>query len=422
VSGKGQDGTGLKILKSAVRKIVSVLFESFGPIRVLFYVKNEIGFINQAPLLKLMENNPVFKVAVVKSDPQTKFSDFELQSLIVRNSISEKKARYQVWHYVISTDKRYFWLTWNSIGVHLAHGSAVGNGFRSKAEQKFWFQQEAERNEIAIIILPGPGIYQSLIERSPLLHADSKKAFLLAGNPKLSGLAERKYDRTSILTKLGLDPDRKTVLISSHWSKMSLLRDLDAATVQLIHDQHPELNIIVTAHPKLWTLKTEKYGFDGQALLSKLQLIANNNSDRMALSLTGKPFELLSASDVLLCDHSSIRVEYSLLNRPAGLYRNPDFICESQTTDDLYRRSSEVFHDYKTLEFALTKILSPDYENQAANRELRDFFLTDPTRSAEKILGFLTECGKVSSPKSNRWAKVKRLERLYLEKALEPSH
>jgi hypothetical protein len=410
----------VKKLKRFSRKFVSKLVEKFGPIRVLFCVKNEIGFGSQAPLMALMEKNPLFKMASVKvTSEKLNFSDSDMQSLFDRHSISEKKARFSVWHYVVATDKRYLWLSWDSVGVHLMHGSCFGNGRRSRIEHKPWAQQEAEQDNVAICICSGQGVYEGLMGISHDFRSDSKKAFLIAGSPKLADLANGAYDRTSVLLSLGLDPRLKTVLVSSHWTEMSLLRDLDTLVVQLLLGWKDELNIIVTGHPKLWRLTPAEPSFDGQALLSRLQLLSEEYSDRLRICPTGHPFELMAASDIILCDHSSIRVEFSLLDRPAGLYRNKNFICESKTTDELYRNSSEVFHDIDSLELVLKEILSPDYENTASIRNLRHFFMMNPSRGAKKIVNFLAECGRVSSPESSRWKRVKQLENDHLIEDLQ---
>tara|TARA_R110002074_G_scaffold383969_1_gene564410 strand:- start:7118 stop:8356 length:1239 start_codon:yes stop_codon:yes gene_type:complete len=410
----------VKKFKWFTRKLVSKLFENFGPIRVLFCVKNEIGFANQAPLMALMEKNPLFRIAVVKvTGDKLEFSNPDMQSLYNKHCISEKKARFSVWHYVVATDKRYFWLSWDSVGVNIEHGNCFGNGGRSKSGQKPWLQEVAEQNNVAIIVCSGRGVYEGLIGSSQDLRSNPEKAFLISGSPKLSNLADGKYDRASILLSLGLDPSRKTVLISSHWTEMSLLRDLDTSVVQLLREYKEELNIIITGHPKLWELTLSERNFDGQALLNRLKLISKQCPDRVRISPTGSPFELMAASDVLLCDHSSIRVEFSLLERPAGLYRNKNFKCESQTTDDLYRRSSEVFFDISSLDLAVKKILSPDYENSKSIKDLRHFFITDPSMGVEKFVNFLAECGRVGSPSSSRWKRVKKLEHEHLIRDLK---
>lgn len=409
----------MRKFKQFTRKLISKLFETTGPIRVLFCVKNEIGFANQAPLMALMEKNPLFKIAAVKiSNDEFNFNDPHMKSLLNRHCISEKKARFQVWHYVIATDKRYLWLSWDSVGVVMGHGNCFGNGGRSKAGQKPWPQEVAEQTNVAIVICSGRGIYEGLIDNSPELRSNSKKAFLIGGSPKLSNLADGKYDKASILRSLGLDPRRRTILLSSHWTEMSLLRDLDTSAVQLLCEYKEELNIIVTGHPKLWDLTLSGRDFDGQALFDRLKLLSKQYPDRVRISPTGSPFELMAASDVLLCDHSSICVEFSLLERPVGLYRNESFICESQTTDDLYRRSSEVFYDVNSLELAVEKLLSPEYENSMSIKELRHFFILNPSKGAEKIVNFLARCGRVSSPESRRWKRIKQLEHEYLKEDL----
>lgn len=344
------------------------------------------------------------------------FSDDDLSELFRKNEITGRKAALTLWHYVVSTDIHHFWLSWPSVGVSIGHGSCFGNGRRSRINQKPWAQITAEQDNVSIVVCPGRGFYNELIESSSELRMNPRKAFLLAGNPKLSTLSSNQIDKKAVLEKLHLDGNRKTILISSHWTQMSLLRDLDVPVVQSVCEWASEYNVIVTGHPKLWNLTVKKDGFNGQALLDRLQSLVDHYPSRLRICPTGHPFEMMAASDYLLCDHSSIRVEYSLLERPAALYRNSQFQCQSEITDKLYRESSEVFNDLTSLQEAIKTITHPDYDKTRSIRELRDHFISDSSNSAETIRDFLLNCGRVSSPFSNRWKTVKEVETKYLLK------
>lgn len=394
-------------LRSLARWVVRTCFEHIGPVRVLFYVDSEIGFVNQEPLLRLLANDSRFSIGVCTEEAETEraFSDGGLGTLFADYQLPVGKARKQVWHYVVTTSLITTWFRWDFIGVSLGHGSCVSNGH---AADEIWHCKTVADGAIGIAFLPGLGHYHALLETRPEILENKSKALFICGVSKLAELLKKGNRKDEFLQRLCLDSARTTVLVSSHWSQMSFLRDIGVSGVRRLCERREMLNVIVTAHPKIWSLKIAD-GFNGAELLDKLRRLEAQFANLRVVQ-TGIPFDLMAASDFIVCDHSSIRVEYAHLGRPAALYRNANFVCQSTITDRLYREASEVFSDIAELDEAISRILSPNYDKSDEALVLARYFVADTDGTAGRIRDTLLQCGRVGSVRSTHWARVKKVE------------
>ena len=399
-----------RTVKALIRWGVRVLLENFGPIRTLFYVSNEIGFANQKALLELLAADDRFRVGVcAESGTELVFSDHKLEALFERYCLPTGRARNMPWHYVFTTDVIRDWFVLDFVGVRLSHGSCIANLHKST---DVWQAKVFCEPAIGIALLAGFGNLQWLSENKPELLNDWSKAFFVCGAPKLAELVEKSCRKNDYVNQLGLSPQHKTLLVSSHWTRMSFLRDLGAEGVRALCGRSDPINVIVTAHPKLWTLG-DLDGFDGKGLLRELKAIESTFPNLRVVE-TGVPFELMAAADLMVCDHSSIRVEFARLRRPAALYRSSQFVCQSEVTDRLYRDASEVFSDTEGLDEAVSAILAPGYDKSEQSDALGQYFVADIFGAVDTIRNVLLRCGRVSSVRSRKWARVKAFEREFV--------
>lgn len=159
---------------------------------------------------------------------------------------------------------------------------------------------------------------QNFIERGAI-DADSP-AIRLIGMPKLDCLVDGSFTRDEVLTSLGIDPARRTVLYAPTWSKHSslgvmgeeLVRRLGAAGYAVIAKLHDRSRQADDYHSG---------GVDwGERLLPLLQagggvLAPGSNSSSYLLG-----------ADVLITDHSSVGFEYLLLDRPLIRIHLPELL------------------------------------------------------------------------------------------------
>jgi CDP-glycerol glycerophosphotransferase (TagB/SpsB family) len=151
------------------------------------------------------------------------------------------------------------------------------------------------------------------------IDADSP-AIRLVGMPRLDCLVDGSLDRNEILTSLGIDPARKTVLYAPTWSKYSSVASLGEELVKRLGDAG--FTVIVKLHDR--SRQGDDYhsgGVDwGQKLLPLLQ------SNGGVLATGSNSSQYLMAADMLITDHSSVGFEYLLLDRPLIRIHVPELL------------------------------------------------------------------------------------------------
>ena len=147
----------------------------------------------------------------------------------------------------------------------------------------------------------------------------------LIGMPKLDCLVDGSLVRDEILTSLGIDPARRTILYAPTWSAHSSVVSMGEELVKRLGEAG--YAVIVKLHDRSRDPLNHEHsgGVDWGARLEPLLqrydgvLATGSNSSRY-----------LPAADVMITDHSSVGFEYLLLDRPlirihvAELIKNTD--------------------------------------------------------------------------------------------------
>ena len=139
---------------------------------------------------------------------------------------------------------------------------------------------------------------------------DWSTAACLVGMPRVDCLVDGSMKRDAILSQLGIDPARKTVLYAPTWSPYSslpvmgedLIQRLGAAgfaVIAKLHDRSRDPRFINSG------------GFDWA---SRLEPLVRATGGVVATGSNASPY--IVAGDVLVTDHSSVGFEYLLLDRP----------------------------------------------------------------------------------------------------------
>jgi hypothetical protein len=143
----------------------------------------------------------------------------------------------------------------------------------------------------------------------------------LIGMPKLDCLVDGSLVRDDILTSLGIDPSRRTVLYAPTWSAHSSVVSMGEELVTRLGEAG--YAVIVKLHDRSRDAGSHEHsgGVDwGERLAPLLRryggvLATGNNSSRY-----------LPAGDVMITDHSSVGFEYLLLDRPLIRIHVPELI------------------------------------------------------------------------------------------------
>jgi len=151
------------------------------------------------------------------------------------------------------------------------------------------------------------------------IDADSP-AIRLVGMPRLDCLVDGSLQRDEILTSLGIDPSRKTVLYAPTWSKYSSVATMGEEIVKRLGEAG--FTVIVKLHDR--SRQKDDYHSGGVDWGQKLLPLLEANGGVLATGSNSSSY--LMAADVLITDHSSVGFEYLLLDRPLIRIHVPELL------------------------------------------------------------------------------------------------
>ena len=148
-----------------------------------------------------------------------------------------------------------------------------------------------------------PGRYHAELYRSEGLVRPDGPTCLVSGFPKTDPLRSTDLDRDAILSRMGLDPGRRTILFAPTWEKNNALETMGREVVEAIAGSG-SWNLLIKPHDH------PKNAIDWFGELAPYE----SGAVRLVRDLDVVPY--LYAADLLLTDASSVAVEYTLLDRP----------------------------------------------------------------------------------------------------------
>jgi CDP-glycerol:poly(glycerophosphate) glycerophosphotransferase len=151
------------------------------------------------------------------------------------------------------------------------------------------------------------------------IDADSP-AIRLVGMPRLDCLVDGSLKRDEILTSMGIDPSRKTVLYAPTWSKYSSVATMGEEIVQRLGAAG--YAVIVKLHDR--SRQSDDYHSGGVDWGQRLLPLLEANGGMLATGKNASSY--LMAADMLITDHSSVGFEYLLLDRPLIRIHVPELL------------------------------------------------------------------------------------------------
>lgn len=219
------------------------------------------------------------------------------------------------------------------------------------------------------------------------IDGDSRAACLI-GMPKLDCLVDGSLHRNQVLTSMGLDPSRRTVLYAPTWSPYSslvtmgedLVRRLGAAGFAVIgklHDRSRE------------TRYANSGGVDWGARLEPLL-----RSTGGLLATGSNSSKYLPGADVLITDHSSVGFEYLLLDRPMIRIEVPELIEKTDIEPiyvELLSRASTTVHNVDETVTAVERSFDEPRVNSEARRAVAGEMFYKPGGATKRAVCELYE-------------------------------
>lgn len=371
--------TGLARLRttflSALRRLDDWVYTRLaGHARVLFVLSDGYGFACQAPVIRALLNysDVVVRTTTDRGQPieEVEFASPSDQEIFVSLFVSTRRARLMKWHMVVDTHLNSFYPARNALRAYMHHGPGFGiMGNKTAIIEQcdiFFGLSDVEHQWFERL---NPGIF------------GGRRTFIPVGFPKNDALSRGEFDRVAILQSLGL-PDRKTLLITSHWQEQSTLRRLGCGPFQKLAAAFPEFNVIQTGHPWLWQANHKVSANWQKELLKGINTVeAKHNNARFVQ--TSDVESLLAVADLLVGDYSSVMTTYTLLDRPIVFFNDPEFQFSIPELKMVFMGASHSFHDLSTLVAACDSALSQPDARLEGRRRMRQTFYANEGHSAE---------------------------------------
>jgi len=366
----------LKYLLRVLRSVDHAVSRRIGSKKVLFVVSDGYGFACQYPVMKELIARAGVEVFATPDKPvhpsELNFNTSPEKSLFSDHYIDYKTATFKKWDLIVNTHVNGFYPRRRALSAYMHHGPGfgiLGNKIAIAKKYDVFFGLSLKQKNILEKI--DPEVF------------GSGRMFYPVGFPKSDETVNASISRETILNKYAL-PDRKTILITSHWQPGSTIRTLHHTPFELIAMKYDQYNVIQTGHPWLWNEKSEEAWRD--TLIENLVRIENSNSNARFLP-NASAEELLSITDLLVADQSSVMTTFSLYDRPIVFFDNLEVEFAIKEIEELYRDASHTFSSSEeVLEAIESAIRSPEELNKG-RKAMKDVFYENVGFSAKKMAG-----------------------------------
>ncbi len=385
-----------------LRRIDDALYERIGPLRILFVLSTPNGFYSALPVIEALKQEPAVQIGLLMTVGGRMPPTAEFNAVWKKYGVSRVWASLSKWHYVIYPHLCDKWFLRDSTHTFLNHGTGFGietDSIKRAASPQFRLYFGFSEAELSY-----------LRNAAPPLFADGSRLFFPVGFPKGDALIQGRFSREQTLSNLGLPTNRKTILISSHWCPQSLLGAWGAEVAHRLLREASEYNVIQIAHEGFWIrIHAEDSPTQSLALEELESLQRRHPHFRVLQDENEMPY--LNAADLLMADHSSILIEFTLLDRPILFFDNPQFSFFDPQVHQMYREGADSFTDLEGLAEKCRHALGHPERHRIGRLRLKKAFLPYAGEAAQRVVRVLLTLGRMCGPQSARWAKAVELSR-----------
>lgn len=386
-----------KMVLNALRSLDTTIYDNYGPIRVLFVIRNLLGVSCLLPLIREAEKRNIISIAITEeSEGCYKWpTTGEIYELYSSYFVKTTLCTYKKWHYVFTTDVTNLYFKRDTTQVYTQHGGAYGN-LDKRSKSCNYGENLVLHSGSSIFFYNSRGNYSEYHKYA--LDDNSKKSFI-SGFPKIDWLANSsKKIGEDFLIELGLDIKKQTVVLASHWNPKSVFNSLRSDIVENLCSNTSNLNFIATGHGNLWRDNDFLY----QEFFKKEEVYKNYRFLPNLLDTV----PLLKCADLFIGDNSSIFIEFCLMDKPILFFDHPEFEFKNSTVGSLYKNASTCFSTINNLyEVVNAEIINLD-QHKLARKKVVEHFLSRVGQSSKYTIDIIERLGRVSGPKSKNWNRV----------------
>jgi hypothetical protein len=261
--------------------------------------------------------------------------------------------------------------------IQMFHGVAGKYGFDAPSESmRMWDRLFfVNRRRLANFVKAG-----AIDADSPAIH--------LIGMPKVDCLVDGSLDRETVLTGLGLDPARPTVLYAPTWSPASSLNTMGERLIAQLRTL--PINLIVKLHDRSRDMRPRYSG--GVDWIARLTPLLSAAHAHLARGADICPY--LVAADVMVADHSSAAFEFLLRDRPIVRLDAPALIALAnihQDYVDLLESVSETVATLMQAVMAVERALADPSARSATRRAVAADLFHQPGTATQRCAAALYE-------------------------------
>jgi len=232
----------LNQLKNFIRYLDDLFYDNFGPIRILFVIRNNLGLCCLIPIINEVKKyrNIRFSITIENIGEQRYSIDHYDDSTFKKSLISNKMSVFLKWHYIFFTDTTDLHFKRNATSVFTLHGNAYGNLdfdkenvkkpyikyllFRSNAPSLYFNNAFGDYNEM-----------RQLLSMSKGAKGEKEKQFFISGLARIDQLVSCSEDVSiDFMNGIKCSREKKTIVINSHWTEKSLFKSLGSEFIETI--------------------------------------------------------------------------------------------------------------------------------------------------------------------------------------------
>lgn len=208
-------------------------------------------------------------------------------------------------------------------------------------------------------------------------------AIRLIGMPRLDCLVDGSLVRDEILSSIGIDPSRKTVLYAPTWSRYSSVATMGEDIVRRLGAAG--YAVIVKLHDR--SRQADDYHSGGVDWGARLEPLLKETGGVLASGSNSSTY--LAAADVLITDHSSVGFEYLLLDRPLIRIHVPELLEKTDIEPVYVQLMSEAatsVHDIDELAIAVDEnFASPGAKSSSRQHVAGEMFYKPGTATSRAV-------------------------------------
>jgi CDP-glycerol glycerophosphotransferase (TagB/SpsB family) len=346
--------------RQRVRTIDERLSRRGGRRRILVDARTPVNYTMVAPVVRAFGSDPRVDLLFTASEEPRRMARIYHEAPHAR-LIHPARAALMKFDAYIASDFMWATLPRGTTRVQVFHGVAGKYGFDAPDRSMLGWDRYFFVNERRLDNFVSSG---ALAPDSP--------AIRLIGLPKVDCVVNGSFERNAVLTGLGLDPDRPTVLYAPTWSPASSLNDIGTELIAGLCGR--PVNVIVKLHDRSRDLRRRYSG--GIDWVRRIRPILHPGRGVIGSGHDISPY--LVAADLMITDHSSAGFEFLLRDRPLVRIHRPQLIQLARIHRDyvtLLASASESVVDIQgTLAAVERGLADPDTHSAERRRVASELF------------------------------------------------